>query len=438
VEDQFKTHDQLLGEVMRLRRRVDELERTLQRNRQDERLSAVRAAASGIAHDFNNTISAILGWSELMLIRPEILDDRDKVMRHLQTIKTAALDAASVVRRLRRFYRRRGENEPFEPVPINDLVEQAALLTQPKWQDDRSDHESIRLVSDLHPVPPLLGNESELREMLTNLIHNAVEAMPDGGTITVRTSLRETDDGPRVVVEVEDTGSGMTDEIRQRCMEPFFSTKGERGTGLGLPMVYGIVRRHEGTIDIDSRLMAGTIVTIRIPAHPEQKPGVSGEKSPAQPRSLRVLIVEDDPAVSEVLIEYLTNDGHTFEAAYDGGERATGAGGQACRTRQAGDPADGGLLRGQGTGGRATPGDRRHRRQAHHPDRIPGSAGPGDLTVSGTRAHRPKPAGLPRGRAGSRLCSGDWYNIRTAISVRSTRKGPTSDVQPGRDAPAAA
>ena len=143
-----------------------------------------------------------------------------------------------------------------------DVIEQSIILTQPKWRDQaHADGITIIIDTDLSEVPPILGiNPSDLREVLVNLILNAADAMPDGGTVTIRTQRKE----KWVSLEVEDTGIGMTEEIRQRCLEPFFTTKGERGSGLGLSMVYGIVQRLQGTIDIESELGKGTKFTLHL------------------------------------------------------------------------------------------------------------------------------------------------------------------------------
>src|SRR6185295_15924182 len=152
-----------------------------------------------------------------------------------------------VVSRLRDFYRPREETDIFAAMNVNDLLEEAVPMTRPKWYDRALETgRSIRLELELQKVPPVLGNAAELREVITNLIFNAVDAMPEGGVITLRSETV----GETVKIEVADTGVGMTEEVRQRCLEPFFSTKGEQGTGLGLAMSFGIIRRHEGTLDI--------------------------------------------------------------------------------------------------------------------------------------------------------------------------------------------
>ena len=199
--------------------------------------------ASGIAHDFNNTLTPILGFSDLLLDRPEALDNKVEARRFLQLLRTSARDAANVVNRLREFYRPLDENEEFPVVDLAAIAAQAISLTEPKWRGQtQANGITIHVETNFQSVPPVSGNESAIREVLTNLIFNAVDAMPRGGVITLETVVENN----QAVIRVRDTGSGMTEAVRQRCLEPFFSTKGQQGTGLGLSMVYGIVERHRG------------------------------------------------------------------------------------------------------------------------------------------------------------------------------------------------
>ncbi|HYR59606.1 MAG TPA: PAS domain S-box protein, partial [Chthoniobacteraceae bacterium] len=235
--------DELLALNAELQAALANLKTTQQQVIQQERLRALGQMASGIAHDFNNALVPILGFSELLLLSPAVLADRQKTAKYLETIQTAAKDAASVVSRLREFYRPNKEDREFAPVSLKRLVEQSITLTKPKWKDQaQASGATVGIALDLEPVPPIAGEESALREVLTNLIFNAVDAMPDGGTITLRTRRV----GDFATLEISDTGTGMSEETRARCLEPFYSTKGERGTGLGLSMVFGIVQRHSG------------------------------------------------------------------------------------------------------------------------------------------------------------------------------------------------
>jgi CheY-like chemotaxis protein len=222
-----------------------------------------------------------------------------------------------VVNRLREFYRRREDDEVFTPVDLNNLVEQAISLTQPKWKNQaEAKGIAFHTVTELGKIPVIIGNAADLREALTNLIFNAVDAMPQGGTITLRTRA----DNSRVILEVADTGVGMTEEVRRRCLEPFFTTKGDHGTGLGLSMVYGILQRHGGTIDIQTTLGRGTTFVLSLPVKVESPVVTEVDSVPTAIRPLRVLLVDDQETVRQILREYLDGDGHTVTTATNGSE----------------------------------------------------------------------------------------------------------------------
>ena len=239
-----------------------ELRRHQARLVQQERLDALRRMAGRVVHDFNNALMPILGFSELLLDRLKGLDNKDAVHSDLHKINMAAQDAMTVVSRLRGFYRKRHEGEVFTPVSLDDLVGQTLSLAEAEWKDEaQANGRTIRVETDLHEVPPVSGNEPELRDLLTNLIFNAVDAMPSGGKISIRTRHHN----EHLAIEVSDTGTGMTEEVRQRCMDPFFTTKDDGSTGMGLAIVYGIVQRHEGTIDIESEPGKGTNFAVLLP-----------------------------------------------------------------------------------------------------------------------------------------------------------------------------
>ncbi|MGH7420330.1 MAG: hybrid sensor histidine kinase/response regulator [Candidatus Rokuibacteriota bacterium] len=306
-----------------------ELHRTQRHIIEQERLNAVGKMASGLAHDFNNALVPISGYAEMLLEHPEILQDAAKSTKYLKLIMTGVEDAASVVSRLREFYRKREEGETYRPLSLNQMVEQAVALTRPRWRDEAlGSGRTIQVEANMRPVPRVLGSESEIRELLTNLIFNAVDAMPEGGLIRMRTGIREASASeetplaprvPQVFLEVSDTGTGMTEDVRRRCLEPFFSTKGERGTGLGLPMVYGIVKRHRGTMDIESTVGKGTTFIVLLPADTSQAREVA-PRAQAPSGSLHVLVVDDEPIARDVLSEYLMGDGHTVDTAVNGRE----------------------------------------------------------------------------------------------------------------------
>jgi len=280
---------------------------------QQERLRAMGEMASGIAHDFNNTLSPILGFAELLVQRPDV--PPATTQRYAQLINTAALDAASVIRRLRDLYRERGESSPDIAVDLRRCLEEAAALTQPRWKSEALGRGvSIRVViTDAVDVPVILGDAAGIREMLTNLIFNAVDAMPQGGTIAMR--VRQ--DGDEVLLTISDTGVGMSEEVRRRCLEPFFSTKDQQGTGLGLALVNTTVQRHGGTVAVESEPGQGTTFSIRLPIYREA-PATPAADPVERSRRLRILWVEDDPLVRVVVTEQLSRQGHTVQSAANG------------------------------------------------------------------------------------------------------------------------
>jgi signal transduction histidine kinase len=287
---------------------------------QRERMNALGRMANGIAHDFNNGLAPIVGFSELLLNKPDLLSEPEKVRTYLQMIHAAAQSTSQVASRLREFYRHRDETEAFAPISINNLVREVISLTQPRWKDQALGAGiQINFRTELGEAPDVPANESELREMLVNLVFNAIEAIPKRGTITIRTEVR----ADRLVLTVSDDGVGMTDEVKTRCMEPFFTTKHEQNTGFGLGMVYGIVRRHEAEIEIKSELGRGSDIVISLPLErsvQEPEPVEAPKPAPATSRKLRILVVEDEPLVRELLGVYLTEEEHDFVTAVNGRE----------------------------------------------------------------------------------------------------------------------
>jgi signal transduction histidine kinase len=300
-----------------LEKALAELKATQQQIIQQERLSAIGQMASGIAHDFNNALTPILGFSDLLLEKPGVLENTPQARKFLGFLRTSAQDAASVVSRLRQFYRTRDKDEEFPIIDLNAIVSQSVSLTEPKWRrQSQANGVTIEVETNLQPVPPVAGDESALREVLTNLIFNAVDAMPDGGGIKLETAT----ENEQAVIRVRDTGAGMTEEVRQRCLEPFFSTKGEQGTGLGLSMVYGIIERHGGKLEIESASGQGTTFIIRVPAATatETKPIATLEEKSGRP--LNVLVVDDEARVREVISAFLRSEGHAVTTASSGRE----------------------------------------------------------------------------------------------------------------------
>jgi PAS domain S-box-containing protein len=284
-----------------------------------EKLRGLGQMAAGIAHDLNNTLATILGQTELLRLRTHHLE----VDEGLQILQMAASDGAQVVRRLQEFARQRS-GEALSPCDLALLVPEALELTRPRWQGDpHRQGVVIEAAVALAGLPLIQGNASEIREILTNLIFNAVDAMPSGGQLrfTGRVLQGTAADAPPpfwVELAMTDTGIGMTDEVRNRIFDPFFTTKGLHGTGLGLSVVYGIVERYGGQIDVESAPGQGTTVRIRFrPAAPDAM-GSAAPPAPAVPPSRRILLVDDEAPVRETLAALLRARGQTVIEAESG------------------------------------------------------------------------------------------------------------------------
>ena len=314
----------------------NELRETQQAVMQHERLRALGQMASGIAHDINNALSPVMGFAELLLRTERSLSPT--AVKYIQHIRTSSEDITHIVARLREFYRRRDDRHEMKSVDLNALSAQVIDLTRPRWKDMSQERGiSISVQTDFaQRLPVVSGIESELREALTNLMLNAVDALPENGTITVRTAVhRSVRGGEEVVLEVEDDGVGMDAETQRRCLEPFFSTKGARGTGLGLAMVYGIVERHDGRIDVISARGEGTRMRLVFPVAALPLPTIdlaaTGADEPLP--ALRILFVDDEPLLRQLVREMLEHDGHAVAVAASGQNALEQLGEAAARKR---------------------------------------------------------------------------------------------------------
>jgi PAS domain S-box-containing protein len=308
-----------------LQRAYDDLRQTQKAVMQQERLLALGQMASGIAHDINNAISPVALYTESLLEHEPGLSPRAR--SHLETIQRAIDDVAQTVARMREFYRQREQQLTLLPVDLNGLAQQVVDLTRARWSDMAQQRGiAIELRTELVPdLPAIMGADNEIREALTNLIFNAVDAMPNGGPLTVQTRIiRESglalqEPAARAVIEVIDTGVGMDEDTRRRCLEPFFTTKGERGTGLGLAMVYGTMQRHSADLEIESAVGKGTTVRLSFAVPTAPTIGATTLSAPRTVPPLSILVVDDDPLVLKSLRDTLEMDGHAVTTA-DGGQ----------------------------------------------------------------------------------------------------------------------
>lgn len=294
-----------------------EAEGQLQALAQAEKMRAIGQMASGVAHDLNQYLALVAGHGDLVL---QALDaepiDRSTVRESVQTIVQAAMDGGGSVRRLLTFARTNVESEA-ETFDCAELLREVAGLTAPSWRDAAQEQgRPISLHVEATGETIIEGWAASLREALTNLVFNAVEALPNGGAIRLSAYRR----GSVVKIEVADTGVGMTAEVQSHLFEPFFTTKGDKGTGLGLAMVYSIVERHGGKIDFSSTPGGGTTFCLTFPAAKASRPSTRPTSDAADHQPLRILAVDDEPGLGRMMVMMLEQDGHQICVATSGEE----------------------------------------------------------------------------------------------------------------------
>jgi PAS domain S-box-containing protein len=281
---------------------------------QAEKLAALGQLAGGIAHDFNNQLQAILGYVQLMRRTPW---DTEMVQKAIGIVESAALGGTETVRRIQEFARARPDEAPV-PVDLNQVIHDAIAMTRPRW-DEQIAHGGVRLELRLalHAMLPIRGRSAAIGEVMTNLILNAIDAMPGGGVLTIGTHQEGLE---RVAITVGDTGVGMPDAVRRRVFEPFFTTKGQRGSGLGLSVSYSIIKRHGGDIRVESEPGRGTTFTLTFPAAGWPTESASTALPEPSRRPARILVVDDEPLVLSVLSEILKRFTYEVKPAANGAE----------------------------------------------------------------------------------------------------------------------
>jgi signal transduction histidine kinase/CheY-like chemotaxis protein len=320
VETSAAQADQAEKHVKELSHYIAEQERIREQFTQLEKLSALGELASGVAHDFNNTLAGILGRAQLL----QRTNDPEKIKRGLDIIIKTAEDGAKTVKRIQDFARQRRDHD-FELVSVDQILTDASEITRPRWKNcAEAANVHISLDLQIHSNAMVMGDDSELREVLVNMVFNAIDAMPEGGTLSLTTStVRDS-----VVITISDTGVGMYPEVRSKIFDPFFTTKGKAGLGLGLAVSFGIIRRHGGNIDVDSHYGRGTEFRITLPlaSLARFEPPATNVKANCtitaidQPTKINVLVVDDEDFVRELLKEILECEGCDVQVAECGAE----------------------------------------------------------------------------------------------------------------------
>jgi len=295
---------------------------------QSEKLKSLGELAGGVAHDFNNVLAAILGRAQLLKMgvetpkgEQEIRKSIIELKKGLEIIEKAAKDGADTVRRIQEFARKRDEDKYFITIDLNEIIENALEFTRTRWKDDaESKGIKINIQKELSSIPSIAGSASELREVFTNLINNAIDAMPQGGEIKIKTFKEDS----HISIKIEDTGCGISKDKRERIFDPFFTTKGVQSTGLGLSVSYGIISRHQGTIRVDSVEDQGTSFIIHLPrTEKTYRQEGSEEKVTLIPREqgkARILVIEDEKDIGQLLRDILADGGHEVETASGGSQ----------------------------------------------------------------------------------------------------------------------
>jgi signal transduction histidine kinase/ActR/RegA family two-component response regulator len=314
--------EQAQRHVEELSRYIAEQERIQEQFSQLEKLSALGELASGVAHDFNNTLAGILGRAQLL----KCTRDYEKLDRGLDIIIKSAEDGAKTVKRIQDFARQRKDHD-FSPINVDQLLFDVKEITRPRWEiASGAANVHINLDVQINSSALVMGDASEMREVLVNMVFNAVDAMPHGGQLTL--SAEEVDG--QVEISVRDTGMGMTIDVRSKIFDPFFTTKGKAGMGLGLAVSYGIIRRHNGVILVESEKDKGTTFRIRMPIAQGVTLLQSNEpqtcSAPEEPVTTqesygaKILVVEDEEPVRELLRDILESEGHSVTLARSGHE----------------------------------------------------------------------------------------------------------------------
>jgi PAS domain S-box-containing protein len=313
----------LLRDITQRKRMEEEREEMQGQLLEARKMEAVETLAGGVAHDFNNVLAAILGRAQLLKkqINHPLAEEKRKLSETLQpsldVIEKAALDGADTVRRLQEFSIPGTRDGQITEVDVSQLLKDVLEFTRVRWKDEaESKGVQVDIAKELSPGVFVAGHPSELREVFTNIIHNALDSMPGGGKIKTTTSRKN----GRAFIRIEDTGIGIPSEIKDKVFDPFFTTKGPRSAGLGMSVSYGIIGRHQGTIRVESMEGKGAAFMITLPLADGKKESEKAVAVSKSNRKARILVIEDEESVRELLFDILIGSGHEVDTASHGAQ----------------------------------------------------------------------------------------------------------------------
>lgn len=324
IEVSFSLTKTKENSIIAVMRDITERKKMEQKIIQSEKLKSLGELAHGVAHDFNNVLAAILGRAQLLKMNTELPLSKEGgkesvniLKKGLEVIERAAQDGAETVRRIQEFSRRKEISDTikkYSTINLKEVIDNALEFTKVKWNNEaQAQGIEMTIHKELSHTFPMKGNESELREVFINLINNAIDAMPQGGSISIKTF----DENNHISIKIKDNGSGIPETVLSRIFDPFFTTKGVHYSGLGLSVSYGIIHRHHGTITVDSIEGKGTTFTITLPIAEE----IAKEKVKTvtdDQRKAKILVIEDESDVCELIKDILTDQGHEVETASNG------------------------------------------------------------------------------------------------------------------------
>ena len=284
---------------------------------QSEKLKSIGTITAGISHEFNNILAVISG--KIQLLEMDYKDNKE-LTDELETIMKATEDGAKISNSMLKFTQTEKDITDFENYDICDLIKQSIDFTMPRWKNE-AQIKGINYKMDtdgMKRVPSILCNPTELREVFINIMNNALDAMPEGGSLSLSTWSGDN----TISVSISDTGKGMTEEVRKKIFDPFFTTRRPEGTGLGMSTTYGIVARHGGKIEVESELGKGSTFALQFPATIKVvNPIVTPEPDQETiDKNLHILVVDDEEAICNILDKFLSSSGHMVRTVNNGSD----------------------------------------------------------------------------------------------------------------------